>query len=63
MTYAAWHDHPPRKKKPVDAPIFTESRALHIADSIAPERLEQIKAQAKAEAAAVMAAWERRTGR
>ena len=61
----AWVDHPPPKTRPPKEktpPVLT-SRQAHIADTLDPERKKQIAEQAKREAAAVMAAWERRTGR
>ena len=61
----AWVNHPPPKSKPPKEktpPVMT-SRQAHIADALDPERKKQISEQAKLEAAAVMAAWERRTGR
>lgn len=62
----AWVNHPPPKSRPNQkdrTPPATSSRLAHIADALDPERKKQIAEQAKLEAAAVMAAWERRTGR
>ena len=61
----AWVDHPPPKYggRKMEGPPLLGSRELAVADSLGPERTKRIKDQAKLEAAAVMAAWERRTGR
>lgn len=59
----AWVNHPPPKSRPdkkSKEPPVSNSRLMHITDALDPERKKQISEQAKAEAAAVMAAWERR---
>lgn len=62
----AWVPHKPTSARPNQkdrTPPATSSRLAHIADTLDPERKKRITEQAKLEAAAVMAAWERRTGR
>ena len=60
----AWVNHPPPKSRPNPkdrTPPVTAARRRSI--TLDPEREKHIKEQAKLEAAAVMATWERRTGR
>ena len=59
----AWVNHPPPKSRPdhkSKVPPVTQAHRKAI--EIDPEREKWIKERAKLEAAAVMAAWERRQG-
>ena len=50
--------NPPKRKKPVNGPPVTLAREQAIADSLGPERCQEIAELARIRAAFVMAEWE-----